>query len=313
MRVIFLGTPECSCPYLPAIEQAGGEIVAVVTQPDRPAGRGRRLCPPPVKLAAQARCLRLFQPATCRNPALIAELGALEPDIVLVVAFGQMLCPEFLSLPRVAALNVHYSLLPKLRGAAPVQHALLEGLTETGVTLQHLAVELDAGDIVGQRRLTIGADDDAATLTARLTALGVELVRELLPQVMAGTAPRIPQDHEKATWAPRLTKADSAIDWSHSALSISNRVRALNPWPGAYCRVGTDPLGIVRVRVVADFHSVAIPGTIVDVGKQTGPIVATGDGAVELVAVRPRGRRVMSGAEYMRGARLRAGDLLLPG
>lgn len=313
MRVIFLGTPECSCPYLPAIEQGGGEIVAVVTQPDRPAGRGQQLCPPPAKLAAQERGLRVFQPVTCRDPALMAELRALDPDIVLVVAFGQILCPEFLDLPRVAALNVHYSLLPQLRGAAPVQHALLQGLPETGVTLQHLAPELDAGDIVGQRKLTIDPDDDAATLTARLTALGVDLVRELLPSVMAGTAPRTPQDHDQATWAPRLSKADGAIDWSHSAVSISNRVRALNPWPGAYCRVRNDRLGLVRVRVVEDFHSMANPGTILDISKHTGPIVATGDGAVELVAVRPRGRKVMAGAEYMRGARLCTGDVLLPG
>lgn len=313
MRVIFLGSPECSCPYLPAIQQAGGEIAAVVTQPDRRRGRGRALCPPPMKLAAEALELCVFQPVSCRDEALMAELRALQPDILLVVAFGQILCPEFLSLPRVAALNVHYSLLPRLRGAAPVQHALLQGLPETGVTLQHLAPELDAGDVVGQRRLRVDAEDDVPLLTGRLTGLGVELVRELLPQVMAGTAPRTPQDDSQATWAPRLTKADGAIDWADSAQNINNRVRAMNPWPGARCRVGADTLGILRARVVGDVRFVAVPGTIVDVRKGSGPIIATGDGALELVAVRPHGRKVMGGAEYMRGARLQVGDVLLPG
>ncbi len=313
MRVIFLGTPECGCPYLPAIEQAGGEIVAVITQPDRPRGRSQALCPPPVKLAAEARDLCVFQPVTCRDEALMAELRALQPDILLVVAFGQILCPEFLTLPRVTTLNVHYSLLPQLRGAAPVQHALLQGLPETGVTLQHVVVELDAGDIVAQRTLPIDPEDDSALLTGRLTALGCELVREFLPRVMDGAAPRTPQNDNEVTWAPRLTKADGAINWTQSAVAINNRVRAMNPWPGAYCRVGEGTLGLLRTRVMASTGVVAVPGTIVDMPKQAGPIVATGEGTLELVAVRPHGRKVMGGAEFLRGARMQVGDAFLPG
>ena len=313
MRVIFLSTPDCGCPYLPAIEAAGGEIVAVITQPDRPRGRGRLPAAPPAKVAALACGLRVLQPPTCRDEALWEQLGALRPDIVLAVAYGQILCSGFLALPRVAALNVHYSLLPRLRGAAPVQHALLQGLTETGATLQHLALELDAGDIVAQATVPIGPDEDAGTLTDRLTDVGCELVREALPRVMAGTASRAPQDEALVSWAPRLTKQDGALDWAEPARALVNRVRATNPWPGAYCYQGERRLGVLGARRVEVEASGARPGTIVAITAGSGPAVATGEGAVELLIVQPQGRKAMTGAEYLRGARLAPGDLLQAG
>ena len=313
MNVIFLSTPDCGCPYLSAIEAAGGEIVAVITQPDRRRGRGRTLAAPPVKTAALAHGLRVLQPPTCRDEGVWEQLQALRPDIILVVAFGQILCPGFLAQPQVAALNVHYSLLPRLRGAAPVQYALLQGLTETGASLQHLAVELDAGDIVAQATLPIEPYDDAGTLTLRLTDVGCDLVRELLPRVMAGTAPRAPQDEALASWAPRLSKQDGALDWTEPAPAVVNRVRATNPWPGAYCYRGDQRLGVLRARYVEAGAAGSGPGAIVTISAGSGPIVATGEGAVELLVVQPQGRKAMTGAEYLRGARLAPGDLLLPG
>ena len=308
MRVIFFGTPECAVPYLEAVTAAGGELVTVITQPDRPAGRGRQLCAPPVKTAAEGRSLRVVQPASCADPQLLEQLRALVSDILLVVAFGEILCPELLSLPRVAALNVHYSLLPAWRGAAPVQHALLAGLAETGVTLQHLAPELDAGDIVAQAALTIDPEEDAAALTARLTGLGCRLVEANLPLLMAGQAARRPQDDSRVTWAPRLSKADGRVDWSERAANIVNRVRAMTPWPGAYCQVRGQRLYLRRVRVVEASGEGGRPGEIVEMVKDRSPIVATGSGTVELLAVQPQGKKVMSGAEYLRGARLPVGE-----
>ena len=308
MRVIFFGTPECAVPYLQAIRDAGGEIVAVVTQPDRPRGRSGQLCPSPVKEGTAGLQLCLLQPESCRDPALIAEVAEQAPDLALIVAFGQILCPELLAVPRVATLNVHYSLLPQFRGAAPVQHALLAGLPETGVTLQHVSARLDAGDLVAQARLAIREDDDTASLTARLTEAGCQVVREALPQVMAGTAPRTPQDESQATLAPRLTKQDGLIDWTQDAGRIVNRVRALTPWPGAVTEVRGQRLLIHQARVVAE--RAGEPGQIVELpaAADRGPVVAAQTGAVELLAVQPEGKKVMSGAAYLRGARLARED-----
>jgi methionyl-tRNA formyltransferase len=289
---------------LQAIGDAGGEIVGAITQPDRPKGRSGQLCPSPVKEEAVGLKLCLLQPESCRDPLLIDEVSQLEPDLILVVAFGQILCPELLGVARVAALNVHYSLLPRFRGAAPVQHALLAGLGETGVTLQHMSARLDAGDIVAQASLAINEDDDANSLTGRLTELGCGLVKEYLPRVMAGTAPRTPQDESQATEAPRLSKDDGLMDWTQPAAQIVNRVRAVTPWPGAATEVRGQRLLIRRARVVAD--RTGEPGHILELPTDDGrgPVVAAGEGAVELLAVQPEGKKVMGGAEYVRGARL---------
>ncbi len=308
MRVVFMGAAPCSVPYLEAIRRAGGEIVAVVTTPDRPAGRGQQLCASPVKQAALGLQVCLLQPESCSDPQLIADLRSLAPDILLVVAYGEILCAEMLAVPRVAALNVHYSLLPKLRGAAPVQHALLQGLTETGVTLQHLSLQLDAGDIIAQARLAIQPEEDAASLTQRLTEIGCQLVEEYLPQVMAGTAPRIKQEESEATYAPRLKKEDGYINWREPAAAIVNRIRAVTPWPGAQTEIHGRRIIIKKARVRLDLAG--NPGELVEISyvEGRGPVVAAGEGAVELLQVQPAGRRVMSGGEFMRGARLQLGD-----
>lgn len=308
MRVIFFGTPGCAVPYLPAIEAAGGELVAIVTQPDRARGRSKQPCAPPVKEAAAERQLPVLQPDNCRSDDFISQLRDLAPDLLVVVAFGRILCPRLLEVPRVAALNVHYSLLPAFRGAAPVQHALLAGLAETGVTLQHLANELDAGDVVAQATLAVAEDDNTETLTARLTDLGVRLVVRHLPAVFAGSASRRPQDESRVTLAPRLTKEDGLLDWKEAAAVLANRIRAVTPWPGAaVCDRGRRLL-VRSARAVAA-ETVAEPGTIVALDPATGPLVATGDGNLQLLTVQPPGKQTMAGAEYLRGARLVVGDV----
>lgn len=304
-RVIFLGTPECATPYLEAIGLAGGEVVAVVTQPDQPVGRGRQLCAPPVKLAAEARGLPVIQGESCRDPQTATVLKALQPEVLLVVAYGEILCPAVLEVASVAALNVHYSLLPAYRGAAPVQRALLAGLGETGVTLQHLAVELDAGDIVGQERVAIDAADDVTSLTCRLTKAGCRLVERWLPEIVAGTAPRQAQDHRLATLAPKVEKVEGALDFNQPAEALVNRIRAMTPWPGAYCQVNNRRLLVRRARVV---EGQGEPGEILRFDSKEGLVVATGKGALELVEVQAPGKRSMSGAEYVRGARLPVGQ-----
>jgi methionyl-tRNA formyltransferase len=307
MRVIFFGTPACAVPYLAAIREMGADLVAVVTQPDKPKGRSKQLCPPPVKEAAEAEQICLLQPETCRTPDFIARLADLEPDILLVVAYGRILCPALLAVPRVAALNIHYSLLPAFRGAAPVQHALLAGLAETGVTLQHLSEELDAGDIVAQATLQIAEDHSTETLMARLTDLGVALVKAQLPAVCAGTAPRRAQIASMATVAPRLTKQDGLLNLEESATSLSNRIRAVTPWPGAVVCLRGQRLQIRQARPVL-CGAGAVPGDILALDPQLGPVIATGDGALELLSVQPLGKKVMSGADYLRGARLTLAD-----
>lgn len=309
MRVIFFGTPGCAVPYLQAIREAGGEVVGVITQPDRPRGRSKALCPPPVKEAAEALQCCILQPGDCRDEDFLQQLRDLEPDMLLVVAYGRILCRNLLVIPKVAALNVHYSLLPAFRGAAPVQRALLAGLDETGVTLQHVAWELDSGDIVAQATVTVRDEDDTESLMARLTEAGVELVKQWLPPVMAATAPRMAQDHGQATLAPRLEKRDGIVDWKRAAREITNQVRAVTPWPGAVATLKGKQLLLRRVRV-AEVAEEGEPGEVIELpqGEEGGLVVKAGSGAVELLTVQPEGRKAMTAGEYVRGARLGCGD-----
>lgn len=312
MRVIFFGTPGCAVPYLRAIQESGGELVAVVTQPDRPKGRSKALCPPPVAEAAEAEQLCLLQPDSCRSAEFIDHLRSLEPDILLVIAFGRILCPDLLSVPKIAALNIHYSLLPRFRGAAPVQHALLEGLAQTGVTLQHLAAELDAGDVVAQATLAIAEEDNTESLTMRLTELGVALVKTNLAAVHEGTAGRSTQDEHLVTLAPRLSKQDGWLDLSQPAPALANRIRAVTPWPGALVCTRGQRLIIRQARATAA-PAGAVPGQIVALDASSGPVVAVGEGALQLLSVQPQGRKAMTGVEYLRGARLTFDDVFESG
>lgn len=311
MRIIFLGTPQIAVGYLQTLEDAGHEVAAVVTQPDRPAGRGRKLRASPVKEAALGRGMRVLQPESAASPEFIQEISELEPEAGVVVAYGQILKPPLLAIPSVAFVNTHYSLLPLLRGAAPVYAALREGHMQTGVTIQHVAEELDAGDIILQRALDIREDDDRGTLTERLTELGTQLLCQALDLLSRGEAPRTPQDHARATYAPRVKADDCRICWSEPASKVRDQVRACTPWPGAWCLVGGKRLKVLEATAVQDSLSrEGDAGQVVEIPGQTGLVVRTRQGLLAIERVQPSGKRTMSAAEFLRGARLQVGDHL---
>lgn len=311
MRVVFFGTPELAVPYLDAICAAGHEVLAVVTQPDRPAARGRRLRPSPVKQAALQRGLRVLEPQKASDRQFIAGIRQLALDVGVVVAYGQILRPALLQTASLGFVNVHYSLLPELRGAAPVFAALRAGLTETGVTVQYMAEQLDAGDIILQRVVPILEDDDQGTLTARLTAVGVELLVQALELLAEGRAPRVPQEHARATMVGRIEPEDCRIDWTWSAAEIRNLVRACTPWPGAWCMWGGRRLRVERVAIVQnDLKQGGEPGEVVEIDRRWGPVIGTGAGYLVIEQLRPEGRRSMTGAEFLRGAHMQVGDRL---
>ncbi len=308
MKVVFWGTPAGAARYLPLIDRSH-QLVGVVTQPDRPRGRGRKLQPSPVKVAAQELEVPVFQPESVGSSQFIEQLAQLEADTFVVVAYGRILPEQVIQMPAKAAINVHYSLLPKLRGAAPVQHALLQGLTTTGVTVQYISRELDTGDIIAQGSLAIHQQDNAVTLTERLTELGIELLAEALSLIEAGNAPRICQDHDQATLAPALSKEDGIIDWCQPAQSIVNQVQACWPWPGAVCQVQGRRIRISQAIIVdAEDRQEGNCGIIAKILPNQGWVVTAGQDAVLVVEVQPEGRRVMSAPDYLRGAHLQQGE-----
>lgn len=306
MRVLFYGTPEFALPTLEALLRHH-TVVAVVTQPDRPAGRGRRLTPPPVKVRALAAGLPVLQPARLRDPGWDVRLRAFAPDVAVVVAFGQILPRAVLEVPARGSINVHASLLPRYRGAAPIAWAIIRGERETGVTTFLMDEGLDTGPILLQRATPIHPEETAGELAARLAVLGAELLLETLARLDT-LVPR-PQDPAAATLAPRLTREDGALDWRRPAVELVNRVRGCNPWPGAFTAAPGGRLLLWRARALAG-PAEAPPGTLV---ARAGELVVTaGEGAVLPLEVQPENRRVMTWGEYLRGARLGAGARLGP-
>ncbi len=306
MRIAFFGTPDVAVPYLYALAEAGHGVCVVVTQPDRAAGRGREVRSSAVTRAARQLGLRVVQPESCREPAFHETLGAEDVEVGVVVAYGNLLPREVLGCPQHGCVNVHYSLLPALRGAAPVQRALLAGLTETGVTAQWMSPELDEGDIIVAEPVAIDPDDDAGMLFARLNEVGPALLLRALRLIAEGRAPREPQDPTRVTWAPELSKADCRIDWTESAEGVRNRIRACAPRPGAFTERGGRRLKVLKAAVVPASASVGEgqPGGVAEGGDGGCPVVYTGRGAVALTEVQPEGKQAMSGEAYARGARL---------
>ncbi|MFP3904254.1 MAG: methionyl-tRNA formyltransferase [Armatimonadota bacterium] len=311
MHVIFMGTPVWASFYLDAIVRAGGDIPLVITQPDRPRGRSGTPRPPPVKQKALELGLKVHQPENINNPESLTRLQQADPDLFVVVAFGQILSDEILDVPAVDALNVHYSLLPKLRGPAPVQYALMRGYDKTGVTLQRMASEVDAGDIYTQREVHIEDGDNADTLCRKLTDAGVQMVEEALPGIYAGQMQATPQDHSEATYAPMITKSDQALDFTRPAEDLRNQIRALAPRPAAYCFIGGRRLKVIDAEPRNKFAAVeGKPGEIIEMNEDRGPEIATGRGTLVLTRVQPAGSREMDAADWLRGARLQPGVVL---
>jgi methionyl-tRNA formyltransferase len=304
--VVFMGTPDFAVPVLEALLD-GCPVAGVVSQPDRPAGRGRRPQPSPVARLARERGLALIQPASLRKePAAVEQLRAWKPDVIVVAAFGQILRPEVLAIPPRGCLNVHASLLPRWRGAAPIAHAILAGDEVTGVSIMQIEPGLDTGPVLLARELPIAPDDTAGTLSVRLARLGAELLREALPAWLAGTLAPAPQDDNLATLAPALRKEQGELDWLRPAESLARQVRAFDPWPGAFTTWEDRTLKILRAAAVS---GQAEPGLVVpcDGGLAAG----TAAGLLHLLELQLAGRRPAGGSEFRRGHARIVGDRLI--
>jgi len=299
MKLIFMGTPLFAVPTLRHLASSGHAVAAVVTNPDRPKGRGRRPSPPPVKVAAEELGLPVLQPESPGDPAFAAQLAEYAPDLFAVVAFS-ILPRRLLRIPRLGSVNLHPSLLPAYRGAAPIVWAVIDGRTETGITTFLLDPRVDAGDILLQRRVAIGPDETAGELEGRLAELGADLMRETVDGLETGTVRPRPQDREQATRAPKLTREDGRIDWNQSARVIRDRIRGTNPVPGAFTEWQGIPLKIHRASLAGTGRR-AEPGTVLVADPRQGLVVAARDAALRLDEVQPAGKKPMEGTAFVRG------------
>jgi methionyl-tRNA formyltransferase len=300
IKVIFLGTPEFAAIPLEALAQDPRyQVVGVVTQPDRPAGRGRAAEPPPVKQAAVRFGLQVFQPETLRDPVAVEQLAALKPDMGVVAAYGEILRKNVLAIPPLGYLNIHPSLLPRHRGPSPVAGAILAGDAETGVTVILLEAKMDAGPILAQRRVPLRDDARAGALTTELFELGAAMLLDTLDRYAAGDIAPAPQDDAEATYTRLIQKSDGVIDWGAPAELIERMTRAYDPWPGAQTTWRGQPIKILAARPHPKWAGAERPGTLLD--RNDGVWVAAGAGALELLLVQPAGKRAMPAADWRRG------------
>jgi methionyl-tRNA formyltransferase len=296
MRIVFIGTGEIGVPTLRALLNSGHEVVAIVTQPDRPVGREQRIEPPPIKKEIAKNRIPILQPVRIKNQQAIEDIRGLRPDVIVVVAYGQILPRDLLEIPRLACLNLHASLLPRWRGAAPAQAAIAAGDSEAGITAMYMDEGLDTGDILLQRNIEVLPNDTGGSLHDRLAQIAPDALLESLRLLAAGSAPRIPQDNARATYAPKLKREHGLIDWSDSAEAIERKIRAYNPWPGAFMKVDNQNLKIFSASIVDVTDQ---PGKILRRGKDL--IVATGKCALSLAEVQLEGKRRMTAEEFLRG------------
>lgn len=306
-RVVFMGTPEFAVPSLRALCDAGYDVVGVFTQPDRPAGRGKKLTACPVKLAALERGLQVYQFEKVKAPEGVKQLKALHPDVMVTAAFGQILTQEVLDIPSRGTVNVHASLLPKHRGSAPINWCILNGDREAGVTLMLTDVGIDTGDMLTRRAVPIGDMETAGELTGRLSALGAELLRETLPKYLSGEIVPQKQDEALATYEPMLKKEMGEIDWTRDARFIANQVRGLNPWPCAATGMAGGRLKIYLAKAV-ETDSDAAPGTVLIASPKAGLVVKCGAGALEVLEMQAPGAKRMAAKAYLAGKRIDEGS-----
>jgi methionyl-tRNA formyltransferase len=305
MRIVFMGTPEFAVPSLEALLASEDQVVGVVTQPDRPKGRGHQLVASPVKLVAERAGIPILQPLKIRTPEFLQAVSAWKPDLIAVTAFGRILHTPILQLPPMGCVNVHGSLLPKYRGAAPVQWAVINGETETGITTMLMDEGMDTGPMLLQEKLDILPDDTAGTLASRLAELGGRLLVKTIAQLKAGSIIPTKQDDGQATLAPLLKKEDGLIDWTMNATALADRVRGLAPWPGAYTFFGPERWNVWKAVSRAG-ATVDKPGMIVAVNKQA-ILVATGEGVLEIREIQTANSKRMSVGQFLAGHRVTAG------
>ncbi len=308
MRIVFMGTPDFAVPSLETLLKSDDEVVGVVTQPDRPKGRGQVLTPSPVKRIAQREQIPVLQPTKMKDPDFLAALSAWKPDLIAVAAFGRILPPAILTLPPNGCINVHGSLLPKYRGAGPIQWAIINGETETGITTMMMDEGMDTGSMLLQEKISIASDDTAGSLSPRLAHLGGRLLVETIQQLKAGTlVPQI-QDDAQATMAPLLKKEDGVIDWTMSAAALANRIRGLTPWPGAFTFLGQDRWMLYQASALMG-RSEEQPGSIIAVTRDVIH-VATGEGVLAVKELQPANGRRMTVVQYLAGHSIQIGSQL---
>ena len=307
-RILFMGTPDFAVPALEGLVAGGWPVIAVVTQPDRPQGRGRTLAPPPVKVAAERLGMTVLQPEKVRHPDFLETFRKLAPDTVVVAAFGQILPAEIIRGPRYGCINIHPSLLPKYRGAAPINRALMAGEDKTGVTIMQMDEGVDSGAILLQEETPIGPEEDYGELHDRLSVMGAEMLRMALAMLLSGTLLPRPQDHHLATAAPKIGREEGKIDWSRDARQIVRLIRGLSPVPAAYTFLAGKQLRIFTAA--AEPAAVAeAPGTVV--GETAGALrVAAGTGYVLLKEVQSEGKKRMAVRDFLRGYRIAPGQVL---
>ncbi|MEO5341414.1 MAG: methionyl-tRNA formyltransferase [Magnetococcus sp. MYC-9] len=296
-RVVFMGTPEFAVPSLEALLAGGDSVVGVFTQPDRPVGRGLKLTSSPVKQTATRAGIPLLQPLRLRDPEAVAALRALRPDLVVVVAYGQILSPEVLAIPAQGCLNVHASLLPRWRGAAPIQRALLAGDTHSGITLMQMEAGLDSGPVLSQRALPLPPGMTGGELHDHLARLGAAMLQESLPLLKTGALPAIPQTTEGVTYAAKLTAQDEQIDWQQPAGQILRQIGALNPWPAAHALLEGTSCKLFRGRLA---NGTGEAGRLI-ARHAEGPEIACGQDSLVVTELQPAGKRRMSAADWLRG------------
>lgn len=306
IRTVFMGTPDFALETLKGLIEAGVDLCAVYTQPDRPSGRGRKLTPPPVKVLAEQHDIPVFQPPKLRAPEAVEQLRELKPDLIVVVAFGQILPKSVLEIPEYGCINVHASLLPNYRGAAPINKAIIDGEESTGITTMLMDEGLDTGDMLVRKSLAIGPEETAGELHDRLALLGRETMVETLARLCAGTLEPKPQDDAQSSYAPMLKKEDGRIDWSRSAEEIHNQVRGLDPWPGAYTRLeGKD----IKLFGTSPLKGSGEAGTVLSADSE-GVRIACGEGILLCRELQLPGRKRLPAADFVRGRTMVPGTRL---
>jgi methionyl-tRNA formyltransferase len=301
VKILFWGTPEFAIPSLRALGEEGHDIVGVVTQPDRPAGRGRELRASAVKVEAVDQSYRVLEPESARSEDFIQEIAGLGADLSVVVAYGQILSVEVINVPAMGSVNLHASLLPSLRGAAPINRSIVRGDVITGVTVMRIVEQMDAGPILFQVEEPIGPEETASDLTMRLSEVGAEALVEGLVLLEAGLIEEQEQDESRATYAPKIDRATARIDWACESVAVSNFIRGMDAVPGAWSELEDQPIKLFRPAADPDVIPEARPGTIVEADRETGLLVAAEEGAVHIGEVQPQGRRRMDASEWILG------------
>jgi methionyl-tRNA formyltransferase len=314
LNILFMGTPEFAIPSLRILIEGGYNVVAVVTQPDRPKGRKKLMTPPPVKVEAERHHIPVYQPERMRDPAVTEVIAAYKPDLIVTAAYGQILPKSVLAIPRLGCINIHGSLLPLYRGGAPIQYAIMKGETITGVTIMYMAEGLDTGDMISRVEVPIENTDDAGTMFEKLSIAGANLLKNTLPDLIEGRSTATPQNDQEATYARVITRDNERLNWSDTSLNIFNHIRALRPWPGAYTLWNNEVLKIWSCLkpddvVNNDDNEKMQAGSIIRISS-SGIVVATGDGTLTITEVQPAGKTRMTVAEFVNNGRLTTGTVL---